>query len=261
MIKAGRVSRALESHQPDGQFVRWQRLHGERALARPRRCIGLLPLAPLVAVALSTGSLIRFQPDLSDALGQLAQLAAPSWSSWAAARGSAGDVHAVAMNAGGATALPGRAPAEAPAAAEAEEVSEVRPARPAATVVSELLPAVLEAPDEPASVLIEPVPAASPPQPALAGPLTATAAPASPTAGGSEAVAPARPLATATVRPAPAAERAPSARPAQTHVVAKGETLWAIASRYDTTVGALAAHNKLDNPNAIAEGERLALPR
>ncbi len=44
----------------------------------------------------------------------------------------------------------------------------------------------------------------------------------------------------------------------QVHTVADGETLWAVAQRYRTTVEALLALNpQLSNPNAVAAGQRL----
>ncbi|BAW02641.1 peptidase M23 [Thermus thermophilus] len=44
---------------------------------------------------------------------------------------------------------------------------------------------------------------------------------------------------------------------AQVHVVAPGETLFAIAKRYGTTVEALARTNGLEDPNRIQVGQRL----
>lgn len=44
------------------------------------------------------------------------------------------------------------------------------------------------------------------------------------------------------------------------HIVAPGETLWAIARRYGTTAPALAAENDLANPDLIYPGQVLRLP-
>ncbi len=41
------------------------------------------------------------------------------------------------------------------------------------------------------------------------------------------------------------------------HTVVKGETLWAIARSYNTTVAALVALNSIKNPNLIAVGQRV----
>jgi soluble lytic murein transglycosylase-like protein len=46
----------------------------------------------------------------------------------------------------------------------------------------------------------------------------------------------------------------------QTYVVKPGDTLTSIASRYGTTVSALASANKVRNPNVIVIGTRLAIP-
>src|SRR5687767_11076161 len=47
---------------------------------------------------------------------------------------------------------------------------------------------------------------------------------------------------------------------ARTHVVKPGETLSQIASKYGTTVSAIARANKLANPNLIVVGARLRVP-
>jgi soluble lytic murein transglycosylase-like protein len=47
---------------------------------------------------------------------------------------------------------------------------------------------------------------------------------------------------------------------AATVVVERGQTLTSLASSHDTTVSALAALNKLGNPNYIQVGQRLSLP-
>jgi soluble lytic murein transglycosylase-like protein len=52
---------------------------------------------------------------------------------------------------------------------------------------------------------------------------------------------------------------APAAK-AESHVVAPGETLSAIARRYGTSVSALVGANGLRNPNLIVSGQRLRVP-
>lgn len=57
-------------------------------------------------------------------------------------------------------------------------------------------------------------------------------------------------------RSAPARPRAATV----THVVAAGDTLWAIATRYGTTVEAVVRENGLPNADALALGQRLRIP-
>lgn len=45
----------------------------------------------------------------------------------------------------------------------------------------------------------------------------------------------------------------------RTHIVAKGDTLWDIAKRYNTTVSALTAINNIANPNLIKVGQIILL--
>lgn len=47
----------------------------------------------------------------------------------------------------------------------------------------------------------------------------------------------------------------------QTHVVAAGDTLSSIARRYGATVGAIVQLNRMDDPDKIAAGDRLAIPK
>ncbi|MGD9046774.1 MAG: LysM peptidoglycan-binding domain-containing protein [Anaerolineae bacterium] len=47
----------------------------------------------------------------------------------------------------------------------------------------------------------------------------------------------------------------------QAHVVRRGETLYAIAARYGTTVQAISSANGLRNPSYIYAGQRLIIPR
>ena len=55
--------------------------------------------------------------------------------------------------------------------------------------------------------------------------------------------------------------RVPASMSARTtHTVSSGETLSSIASRYGTTVGALARVNKIRDPNFIVSGQKLRVP-
>lgn len=47
---------------------------------------------------------------------------------------------------------------------------------------------------------------------------------------------------------------------AATHTVSAGETLSSVASRYGTTIGALARVNKIKDPNLIVVGQKLRVP-
>jgi LysM repeat protein len=104
----------------------------------------------------------------------------------------------------------------------------------------------------------------TPPSPAVAAPLNvASAALVVQTPA-------ARPGASAIVPPVPAAPAAPAAGlnvgfavlPApQVHVVAAGDTLSAIAERYNTTVTEILRVNNLVDPNRLAVGDRLSIPR
>ena len=49
-------------------------------------------------------------------------------------------------------------------------------------------------------------------------------------------------------------------RSGQAYTVRRGDTLWGIARRYNTTVGALAGLNHIANPNLIYPGQVLRLP-
>jgi LysM repeat protein len=53
----------------------------------------------------------------------------------------------------------------------------------------------------------------------------------------------------------------PTAVPAQTHTVVRGENLTAIARQYDLTVEALIAANDIQNPNQVFAGEILIIPQ
>jgi len=61
----------------------------------------------------------------------------------------------------------------------------------------------------------------------------------------------------ATVTPASLASSSGQA----THTVASGDSLWQIATRYNTTVDAIVRANRLVDPNVLAPGDRLVIPR
>lgn len=66
---------------------------------------------------------------------------------------------------------------------------------------------------------------------------------------------------TAPVAPAPAATPAPPVAPsAGTHLVARGDTVYAIAKRYGTTVAAIMSANGLGRSAMIVPGQRLTIP-
>ena len=66
------------------------------------------------------------------------------------------------------------------------------------------------------------------------------------------------PATTAAAQPAPAAATVPNPRE---HVVAAGETAWAVARRYDVTVQDLASWNGLPTDMSLRPGQRLIVPQ
>ena len=61
--------------------------------------------------------------------------------------------------------------------------------------------------------------------------------------------------------PRPPKRPAPSTTvPAVEHLVQRGETLTVIARRFGTTIGAITERNQLDDPDNLAEGQRLVIP-
>lgn len=70
-----------------------------------------------------------------------------------------------------------------------------------------------------------------------------------------------RPAATATARPIWTATPSASVAARATHVIASGDTLSALARQYNTTVDAIARLNNLAEPNNLAVGTRLLIPK
>ena len=61
--------------------------------------------------------------------------------------------------------------------------------------------------------------------------------------------------------PTPTPTATPTPKPAQQiHTIAKGDTLFDLATQYDTTVDAIIKANKLDNPNMLFIGQQLVIP-
>lgn len=60
--------------------------------------------------------------------------------------------------------------------------------------------------------------------------------------------------------PAPAASGPAVTTPSAVHTVRSGESLWTIAQRYGSTVGAIASANGIANPGRIFAGQRLTIP-
>ncbi|HEV2124405.1 MAG TPA: LysM peptidoglycan-binding domain-containing protein [Chloroflexota bacterium] len=70
-----------------------------------------------------------------------------------------------------------------------------------------------------------------------------------------------RPAATPTARPVWTATPSASVAARATHVIASGDTLSALARQYNTTVDAIARLNNLAEPNNLAVGTRLLIPK
>ncbi|MDZ7836071.1 MAG: LysM domain-containing protein [Alkalibacterium sp.] len=48
--------------------------------------------------------------------------------------------------------------------------------------------------------------------------------------------------------------------PADTYIVEAGDTLWAIANEYGTSVNAIASENNISNPDFISVGQQITIP-
>ncbi|RMG91686.1 MAG: LysM domain-containing protein, partial [Chloroflexi bacterium] len=53
----------------------------------------------------------------------------------------------------------------------------------------------------------------------------------------------------------------PTAAPAIIHTIQPGETLYAIARRYNTTIEAIKQANNIQNTNDIKAGDQLIIPQ
>jgi LysM repeat protein len=110
--------------------------------------------------------------------------------------------------------------------------------------------------DGPSSSAATASPGAPTTPPSTSAPATAAAATAAPTAPPTSA--PASPTAGPTAAPTPAPT---SAKPTfRTYTVESGDTLSAIAARFDTTVAAIVNLNDLNNANNLRVGQELLIP-
>jgi LysM repeat protein len=130
--------------------------------------------------------------------------------------------------------------------------------QPTATVAGpEITPTVEGPPTETPVVIATPLPTQSP-----------TAAPGVPTAGPSPTETPLSATPEPTVGPSPTPfQMEPTATPPPPavtggcyYVVQRGDTLFSIARRFGTTIGAIAQANGLSNPRYIRAGQRLIIP-
>lgn len=102
-------------------------------------------------------------------------------------------------------------------------------------------------------------PSAGPIVLAAPGPAPAVRPPAPPSEPEDWAAGPGTPLSTWALRPEEAQPYDPR-KPPKTHLVADGDTLYAISARYQVPLRALIEGNRLEAPFALREGETLALP-
>ena len=61
------------------------------------------------------------------------------------------------------------------------------------------------------------------------------------------------------IKPGQVLQLTPEAQAAKTHRVARGETLWSLARRYQVNVEQLAAVNNIRDPNSIRDGQKLII--
>lgn len=134
------------------------------------------------------------------------------------------------------------------------------PAIPAILLVTTLFTLALSGfrPDLPSAAVASASPEASTPPAPTPAPVTPAPATATPTAAPSEpATGSPSPTAAPSVAPTPAATAEPTFR---IYEVKSGDTLSAIAARYDTTVAALVNLNNLKNASVLHVGQELLIP-
>jgi LysM repeat protein len=90
-------------------------------------------------------------------------------------------------------------------------------------------------------------------------PSTSSTPTASPTPTAAPTATPPQPTASPTAIPTPTPTAAQTPPP-RTYVVVQGDTLGAIAARFGTTANAIAAANRISNPNEINPGQVLVIP-
>lgn len=83
-----------------------------------------------------------------------------------------------------------------------------------------------------------------------------------PTPGEPLALPTVTPLTIATVEPpaGPTPKPTPTALTAITHIVETGDTLYDLATKYDTTIEAIVEANELPDPNNLKLGQKLIIP-
>ncbi len=207
---------------------RWQRFQGGRALAHVGYRRRLMRIAVGVTTATCLGAAVAFG-DAATITSTLAPLF----------RSAAMSANAVAAFAGRLVALPPSDDFKSSGANEAEQrASEIAPmatARPTSTPA--FVPTAIPTADA-TKPIVQSTPLVV---------MTAT------------------PRATVVPTRAPAASVTPvslaNVSGQSTHTVASGDSLWQVANRYNTTVDAIVRANRLADPNVLAPGDRLVIPR
>ncbi len=123
----------------------------------------------------------------------------------------------------------------------------------------------LPIPDGLSTLLISPAPAAESPAPVPAGGQPADSSTSQPaqTPGPTTAAAANTPVASSTVTPTPAPQATATLAPGSVreHTVEAGDTLFALARRYESSVQAIVAANNLRDSNVTLQiGQRLIVP-
>ena len=242
-----------------GRPPRWRKMHSRHAMARLRRTRELVQLTAALVIAVTVGVLVWTEADLVRAQYR-------SLDEAGLAMAAASQIQALL----GPASRP--QPAEPPLAAPVYDMVAAGAASGVGASSQQATGAVTQAP--------------------AAGPVVASnladasAANASPEGAGSEvasfaadtALNSAQPAAAAAVEPPAAATAVPagiattaSARPVlvqptvapatTTYVVASGDSLFSLAVHFHTTVDEIVKLNKLTDPNTLAVGQKLLIPR